>query len=82
MSESSTRSGPKKGVGPARRPSTRRISASGLRRLGLTLKPVAIWGKSTRMSVVRERYRREPGRCATWGNDVALAHLGPVNQFM
>jgi len=51
MSENSTRPDSDKGVGPARRPSTRRIGASGLRDKpmwrSLRLKRAAIWGMST-----------------------------------
>src|SRR5467141_3013186 len=51
MSENSTRPHSEKGVGPARRPSTRRIGASGLRNKpkwrSMRLKLAAIW----RMSV-------------------------------
>jgi hypothetical protein len=48
VNENSTRPGSEEGVGPARRPSTRRIGASRLRDKptwrSLTLKPAAIWG--------------------------------------
>ena len=47
MSENSTRPHSEKGVGPARRPSTRRIGASGLRNKpkwrSMRLKLAAIW---------------------------------------
>ena len=50
MSANSTRPDSEKGVGPARRPSTRRIGASKLRdkptRRSLRLKQAAIWGMS------------------------------------
>jgi hypothetical protein len=50
MSENSTRPHSEKGVGPARRPSTRRIGASGLRNKpkwrSMRLKLAAIWRMS------------------------------------
>jgi hypothetical protein len=54
MSENSTRPHSEKGVGPARRPSTRRIGASGLRNKpkwrSMRLKLAAIWRMSVRIS--------------------------------
>ena len=54
MSENSTRPDSDKVVSPARRPSTRRIGASGLRDKpmwrSLRLKRAAIWGMSSNLS--------------------------------
>jgi hypothetical protein len=54
MSENSTRPDSEEGVGPARRPSIRRIGASGLRDKpkwrSLRLKSAAIWGMSVKAS--------------------------------
>src|ERR1700720_3580834 len=56
MSENSTRPHSEKGVGPARRPSTRRIGASGLRNKpkwrSMRLKLAAIWRMSGRKSIM------------------------------
>jgi hypothetical protein len=57
MSENSTRPHSEKGVGPARRPSTRRIGASGLRNKpkwrSTRLKLAAIWRMSVKTRLIR-----------------------------
>jgi hypothetical protein len=57
MSENSTRPHSEKGVGPARRPSTRRIGASGLRNKpkwrSMRLKLAAIWRMSVEETSMR-----------------------------
>ena len=59
MSENSTRPHSEKGVGPARRPSTRRIGASGLRNKpkwrSMRLKLAAIWRMSVKETTWKQR---------------------------